>query len=53
MKDEQTKLILYFIFSVLFIVVTTNYLDDLDIARKISWREHFPEMELEKYDKRQ
>ena len=30
-----------------------NYLDDLDIARKISWREHFPEMELEKYDKRQ
>ena len=28
-----------------------NYLDDLDIARKISWREHFPEMELENMTK--
>lgn len=29
-----------------------NYLDDLDAARKISWRQSFREMELEKYDPR-
>ena len=33
MKDEQTKLILYFIFSVLFIIATTNYLNDLDLIQ--------------------
>ena len=29
-----------------------NYLDDLDTARKISWRYNFQEMELDKYDPR-
>lgn len=29
-----------------------QYLDDLDVARKISWRYNFKEMELDKYDPR-
>lgn len=29
-----------------------NYLDDLDRVRKISWRDNFSEMNLEKYDPR-
>ena len=29
-----------------------NYLDDLDAVRKISWKNHFKEMELQKYDPR-
>ena len=43
MKDEQTKLILYFIFSVLFIIVTTNYLDDLDLINQ------FGQKDIEQY----
>lgn len=29
-----------------------QYLDDLDAARNISWKKHFSEMELQKYDPR-
>ena len=43
MKDEQTKLILYFIFSVLFIIATTNYLDDLDLINQ------FGQKDIEQY----
>ena len=43
MKDEQTKLILYFIFSVLFIIATTNYLDDVDLINQ------FGQKDIEQY----
>ena len=38
MKDEQTKLILYFIFQY-FIIATTNYLDDVDLINQFGQKD--------------
>ena len=49
MKDDQTKLILYFIFSVLFVIATTNYLDDIDLSSiKIFEKEIIEKIKSEK-----